>query len=159
MVRKLLLALTPATCFAQMQIQIPSLKEVWPSATCFFVAGVANGTHEALLWRYSSFKRNFPGANDQYWNPEISWKNKYKNRDYGQGRAYPGSLTWLVWTTDGKHMLSMARAATEMTGAVLYVHVRRKHWTYFVSKGLILATCYGLGSWLTYELAFNRVEN
>ena len=45
------------------------------------VAGVADGVNQAINHDYSAFKRTFPGANDEFWNPSISWKNKYKNHD------------------------------------------------------------------------------
>jgi hypothetical protein len=38
-----------------------------------------------------------------WWNPSEGWKNKYKDRDFTKGRAFPGSLTWLVFVTDAWH--------------------------------------------------------
>lgn len=42
---------------------------------------------------------------EQFWNPELSWKNKYRNRDPGQGEKFRHSTTLLVWLTDGYHLL------------------------------------------------------
>ena len=49
----------------------------------------------------SSVFKSFKNAN--WWNPEISWKNKYKNCDQLQGERFPGSTTVFVFTTDGWH--------------------------------------------------------
>lgn len=38
-----------------------------------------------------------------WWNPNISWKNKYKNNDPTQGPKFFGSTTFLVWLTDAWH--------------------------------------------------------
>lgn len=47
----------------------------------------------------------FATWNAQYWNPQESWKNKYKNYDQGDKRPrYPLASTWLVWTTDAWHL-------------------------------------------------------
>lgn len=42
-----------------------------------------------------------------WWNQSEGWKNKYKDRDPSKGRAFPGSLTWLVWVTDAWHFFQM----------------------------------------------------
>ena len=68
-----------------------------------FVSGMADGTAETLRVNYSDFKAVFPKANDQYWNPSISWHNKWKNGDIRQGEKFPLSSTALVFTTDGYH--------------------------------------------------------
>lgn len=34
-----------------------------------------------------------------------SWTNKYKNHDHTQGPAFYGSATFLVWLTDGWHLM------------------------------------------------------
>jgi len=42
-----------------------------------------------------------------WWNQSEGWKNKYKDRDHTKGRAFPGSMTWLVWVTDSWHFFQM----------------------------------------------------
>ena len=62
------------------------------------VAGASNGVTEVLRHDYASFERMFPEANDEFWNPNISWKNKYKNMDPKQGPAFWGSTALLIVT-------------------------------------------------------------
>lgn len=38
-----------------------------------------------------------------FWNPHISWRNKYKNGDPAEGAAYPLATTLLVGFTDAWH--------------------------------------------------------
>jgi len=41
--------------------------------------------------------------NDQFFDPSISWKNKWKNGDKLQGEAFTGSSTIFVAGIDGYH--------------------------------------------------------
>lgn len=41
--------------------------------------------------------------NIQFWNPDISWKNKYKEGEIGKPRFW-GSTTIFVWLTDAWHL-------------------------------------------------------
>lgn len=38
-----------------------------------------------------------------WWNPEISWMNKYKDHDVSKGEAFLGSTTIFCWITDAWH--------------------------------------------------------
>jgi hypothetical protein len=40
-----------------------------------------------------------------WWCKELSYSNKYKNGDKSQGEKFFGSTTFLVWLTDGWHLL------------------------------------------------------
>lgn len=39
-----------------------------------------------------------------WWNPEISWENKYKGGNPDRGEKFPGSTTIFVFVTDAWHM-------------------------------------------------------
>jgi len=41
----------------------------------------------------------------QWWNPDISWQNKYKYGDHASGPKFWGSTTIFVAITDASHML------------------------------------------------------
>lgn len=68
-----------------------------------FVGGASEGFSEELQHHYSKVKEKFPNMNDNFFNPQISWNNKYKNGDPTQGEAYFGSTTIFVAGTDGYH--------------------------------------------------------
>jgi hypothetical protein len=42
--------------------------------------------------------------NPQFWNPGISWQNKWKNGDHAQGEKFFGSSTFLSPLTDSWHL-------------------------------------------------------
>jgi hypothetical protein len=72
---------------------------------------------EVLQFRYGNFKRLFKAADDQYWNPKVSWINKYKVDILVDNKGLPRSvssigeprflfsLTLLRWATDGFHLM------------------------------------------------------
>ena len=43
----------------------------------------------------------------KWFNPYESWVLKWKNKDEAQGEKFFGSSTFLVWVTDGWHLLKM----------------------------------------------------
>ena len=67
------------------------------SAILSIISGMSEGINNTLLFRYKKFKERFPNAEDQYWNPEISWENK-NNRG---SNIFRNMLSFL---TDGFHL-------------------------------------------------------
>lgn len=68
-----------------------------------FIGGASEGFSEELQHHYWKVKEKFPNMNDHFFDPSISWNNKYKNGDPSQGEAYFGSTTIFVAGTDGYH--------------------------------------------------------
>lgn len=115
-----------------------------------FASGMADGGAEALKWRYDRVDMNF-NLNDSYWNPQVSYRNKYKGGITANGPKFPGSTTYLVWTTDGYHMLRMVRNTTFIGGVTIRIGKgvkRRKWWDYAAEFG---------GYYMAYTAGFNLV--
>jgi hypothetical protein len=89
------------------------------SAALMFVSGASYGISETLVFRYNRFQAMHPGARPGYWNPQQSWRNKYKNEDPAQGPAFFGSTTFLAWTTDGYHAFSTLSRVTGAAGLTI----------------------------------------
>jgi hypothetical protein len=61
--------------------------------------------------------------NQQYWNPVLSCRNKYKNGNKEEGPKFFGSTTFLVWTTDAWHRYDMLyMTAQQLPFCVIAVH-------------------------------------
>ena len=69
---------------------------------CWILAAICNAVMDVLAFKYklSVFKK----LNPDFWNPSISWRNKYKNNLYNQGPAFFGSTTFFAFTTDAWHL-------------------------------------------------------
>lgn len=66
------------------------------------IAGLANGLMDRISFHYHTIPKSW---NENYWNPQKSWKNKWKNGDAKQGEKFWLSSTFLVALTDGWHIL------------------------------------------------------
>lgn len=120
-----------------------------------FVSGMADGTAETLRTNYSDFNAVFPAANDQYWNPSVSWHNKWKNGDIKQGERFPLSSTALVFTTDGYHQMRMIRNVTMITAITIPIG-RGKNWKQYATEAGLSYLSYTLGFTLTWDLIFKH---
>ena len=119
---------------------------------CTLIAAVANAIMDKLQFHYkrSVFLRFDP----QWWNPAISWKNKYRDRNPGAGPRFPGATTWLSWATDAWHFFqTIYLSAWQANVAILLMHLLDWPWwggvvAFFVLKGFF-------GS--VFTLFFHRV--
>ena len=65
------------------------------------VAGLSEGVMDYLQFRYD--------GESKFWNPELSWVNKWKDRDPRKGERFFLSSTALVFLTDGWHLMKWVR--------------------------------------------------
>ena len=111
------------------------------------VSGAAEGIMDSLQFHFDSTP--FSKMNQLYWNPALSWKNKYKNGNPEEGEKFPLSTTFFVSFTDGWHTMKLIRNTLSFVGIGLIG---------WMSKDLVVLICllilarssYGIGFWLTY---------
>ena len=140
-------------------------KEYLIPGSLMMISGMVEGTNEALLFHYKyGFKNRFPNANNQYWDPSISWKNKYKNLDPSKGPAFPGSTDMLVAFTDGYHMMRLTKVMLDM-GTISYCvnknyREKTKHnifnWKTVAQDFVVLSVFRTIGFHLTYSWMFQQ---
>lgn len=71
-----------------------------------FVLGITKGIQDKLQFHFhKSIFRNL----GSWWNPEQSWRNKWKNGDKKQGERFFLSSTLLVSLTDAWHFFGLLR--------------------------------------------------
>ena len=125
------------------------LKKNWPSLSCMTLAGACDGFNEVIKFDYQSFEKTFPDARNQFWNPSVSWRNKWKNGNPDEGRKFPGSTTIFVWTTDGYHLTrTLTKAFVCGAVTVKICGDKQKWWMYgidFISHSV------------AYSIGFNVV--
>lgn len=86
-----------------------------------FIAGAANGVMDTLQFHYSGSVFSNPDMFDQeWWNPKISFKGKYKDWDNGhKEEAFFLSKTVLVFITDAWHFFQFIMLACYRTIIVI----------------------------------------
>lgn len=125
------------------------IKKEAPIYLMLFVAGAADGLSQDLLFHYPEFIRSTGATNEQYWNPELSWRNKYKDGDPENGAKFFGSTTFLVGLTDGYH----ASRSLRDTMIILSIATSPKETAPkdIVKKAIVYTVCYGSGFTLVYD--------
>ena len=141
------------------------LKQYLVAAPVMFVSGMIDGTVESINYHYEDgFKLRCPNANDQFWNPAVSWKNKYKNNDPSQGPKFFGSTNVFVFTTDAYHLLRATNRTLNIGTIAFYVNQsyrekelsKRKKWLKIGADFLILTAIRSVGFHATYSLLFRK---
>ncbi|MBL7783200.1 MAG: hypothetical protein JNM22_18365 [Saprospiraceae bacterium] len=119
-----------------------------PASLCF-ISGASWGLHEATSHHWGDFQARFPGAEPQFWNPAISWTNKYVDWPENKKRS-----STPVFFTDAKHLLaSTSQVAAFGAGACITLGEKRPRWHYLVDIGISFAA-YSGGHYLTYRLIY-----
>lgn len=91
----------------------------WPTHALMFTAGLSNGVSDAIQHKYDqTVFANW--NNDQYWNPDLSYRNKYRSWPDDRRAAFPGAKTWLVWTTDAWHLTKTIQLKSVQAAIVTY---------------------------------------
>jgi len=133
------LVLTAKSCDAQPF----KIRDHIAPAAAVFVAGCFEGSMDGLQFHYDK-----PNT---WWNPDISWIRKYKNRDVSQGKTFAGK--YMVWTTDGWHMMKFGRNLTMFAGFTLKVTTgTKKKWYWYVIEGVSYWGINRIGFNISYNL-------
>lgn len=140
--------------FHSLQAQIDWKREILPN-TAFFLAGSMDGLAENLKFHYWEFQEKHPNANPQYWNPAISYTNKYANGNSQAGPAFPFSTTTLVWLTDGYHLMRFNKLMLFTAGILLTPDIRGQRWYVYLAKAAMYSLAYSAGFHLTYSIIYS----
>ena len=92
----------------------------------------------------------------QFWDPRLSFQNKYKNWPTDTRAKFPGSKTWLVWTTDAQHLTSALEKGFLITSVVvLTLDSRKKNWKTILLKDVIIPS---LIRGIVFEVTFKTLS-
>jgi hypothetical protein len=115
-----------------------------------FIAGASKGFNETLDFHWKGFEHTFPGANPQWFDPEISWTNKYKNADPFAGPRFPLSTTVFVMFTDQYHLNNFINKLAWTSAIVIKIGEGKKPFKHYVYDLLYYTACHQAGFALTY---------
>jgi hypothetical protein len=153
---KLLIALLLFACSAQAQIH-PDKPEKWRmngnkwlTGGLVFTAGASKGLNETLMFHWKGFYNSFPKANPNWFNPAISWKNKYKNGDSNAGAKFPLSTSMLVMFTDQYHLNNFFNKMAWTSALIIKIGEGKKPFKQYLLDFLYYTACHQLGFALAY---------
>lgn len=110
-----------------------------------FTAGAAKGFNEALQFNYGGFENIFPKANDQWFYPTLSFRNKYKNGDPSKGAKFPLSTSVLVMFTDQYHLNNFIQRAALTAALVIKIGEGKRPLRHYLFDALYYTACYQVG--------------
>jgi hypothetical protein len=113
------------------------------------ISGFFEGGMDTLQFHYDS-SIFLKLKNQFFWNPQISWANKYKNNDPSLGENFLGSTTFLVALTDGWHLLKLLRNISFFISLSLIGYLSDSLISCAINI-LVSHLLYGIGFWLAYR--------
>jgi hypothetical protein len=146
------LFLVPVLCHAQLYT-VKELKNIALTSSLTMVSGMFDGTAETLKFHTPNFFKRCPGANPQFWNPGLSWVNKWKNGDPDQGERFWQSSRAFVCTTDGYHLMRTGRNLFAMGAIVVHLGEKREWYKYLIDFA-VNYLAFSVGFTITYDLIF-----
>jgi hypothetical protein len=95
------------------------------------ISAIANATMDYLQFHYRSL--------NEFWNPKLSWRNKYKLGNPKKGEKFLLSTTILVSFTDGWHLMQNVFLSSLFLWAVYFApnHFFDNHVLNFIANFVI----------------------
>ncbi len=121
-----------------------------------FISGSSKGFNETLQFNYRIFQKTFPGANEQWFNPKISWRNKYEGGDPNNGPKSFLSTSVLVLFTDQYHLNNFIHKTAILSAIVIKIGEGKKPFKHYVFDLLYYTACYQAGFAATYYPFISR---
>lgn len=114
------------------------------------VAGSAKGFNETLQFNYKIFEKTFPGANKQWFDPKVSWRNKYEGGNPDNGPKFFLSTSAFVMFTDQYHLNNFIHKSALTSALVIKIGEGKKPFKHYLLDLLFYTACYQAGFAATY---------
>ena len=120
-----------------------------------FLAGALNATMDVLSFRYKTSIFSKYTKLQEFFNPQESWVNKYKNNNPELGPKFFGSKTFLVFLTDAWHLAKMLMITAFTLAIVFYnpIIVTESIFVNIVANLLLMRVVFSS----TFELFFSKI--
>ena len=120
-----------------------------------FLAGALNATMDVLSFRYKTSIFSKYTKLQEFFNPQESWVNKYKNNNPELGPKFFGSKTFLVFLTDAWHLAKILMITAFTLAIVFYnpVIVTEYMLVNIVANLLLMRVVFSS----TFELFFSKI--
>jgi hypothetical protein len=122
----------------------------WVTGSLVFTAGASKGFNETLMFHWKAFRNSFPKANPKWFNPTVSWRNKYKDSNPDAGAKFPLSTSVLVMFTDQYHLNNFVNKMAWTSAFVVKLGEGKKPLKQYLLDFLYYNLCHQAGFALTY---------
>ena len=121
------------------------------------LSGAAKGLNETLEFNWHGFAAVFPKANPQWFWPQKSYQNKYKDGDREKGAKFPLSTSALVFVTDQYHLDNFIQRGAITAALVIKIGEGKKPFRHYLFDALYYTAAYQLGFGSVYYYFKSRV--
>ena len=120
-----------------------------------FLAGALNATMDVLSFRYKTSIFSKYTKLQEFFNPQESWVNKYKDNNPELGPKFFGSKTFLVFLTDAWHLAKILMITAFTLAIVFYnpIIVTESIFVNIVANLLLMRVVFSS----TFELFFSKI--
>lgn len=115
------------------------------TGSLLLLSGASKGFNETLDFNWQGFEAVFPKANPQWFWPQQSFKNKYKDGDPAKGEKFPMSSSLLVMFTDQYHLNNFIQRGAITAALVIKIGEGKKPFRHYVFDALYYTACYQVG--------------
>jgi len=122
----------------------------WITGSLIFTAGAAKGFNETLMFHWKAFHHSFPKASPQWFNPNESWRNKYKDGNPDAGAKFPLSTSLLAMFTDQYHLNNFINRVSWTSAFVIKIGEGKRPLKQYLLDFLYYSICHQAGFALTY---------
>jgi len=121
------------------------------------LSGASKGFNETLEFNWHGFAAVFPKANPQWFWPQQSFKNKYKDGDRAKGAKFPLSTSALVFLTDQYHLDNFIQRGAITAALVIKIGEGKKPFRHYLFDALYYTACYQVGFGSVYYYFKSRM--
>lgn len=105
-----------------------------------FISGLSKAIQDKIQFHFYESKFRKLG---NFWNPEESWKRKYKDNDPKKGEWFLGSSTIFVSFTDAWHLFGLIRNFS----LILALSVASNNWWFLLGYIIFIMTFHIFYTW------------
>ena len=113
-------------------------------------AAMANAVMDTLQFHYSQSifpqqeRETFLSGDRQFWDPNLSWRNKYVDWPNNKSPAFPGATGPLVFLTDGWHLAKFIMlTALELAILLPLMRLFRRPWYWALGALVVVKFVFG----------------
>lgn len=126
------------------------------SITCWILAAICNSIMDTLAHHYPT--SIFVKYDPKFWNPKISWKNKYKDGVKAMGPAFYLSTGLLVAFTDAWHLFKSTQIVLLAVSVIAFPYSYQFCFLEIVwLNQLAWLLLYGIAWNVPFSFMYNRV--
>ena len=117
------------------------------------IAGASKGLADRISFHFYNMPEYFQ-QRQLFWNPKVSWKNKWEDGIPENGEAFPFSSTFLVSFTDAWHLLNSIMIISFILAVIFYykeIFPKLHPLIKFLLIFIVYRVLFGVGFYLTYK--------